>query len=96
MVYYYSNHRCIDLHFDSITGALADVTGNYQASFYYAGAALFLSGAICFPLRRISKWESQRKIYISENATNVIDEPPHMVVKCISYNNIKEEGANSS
>ena len=41
-------------------GALSDVTGNYEGAFYLAGAAICLSGIICFPLRRISKWENRR------------------------------------
>ena len=43
-----------------LTGALSDITGNYRGAFYLAGAAICLSGTICFPLRRISKWENRR------------------------------------
>ncbi|XP_064650892.1 monocarboxylate transporter 12-like isoform X2 [Lineus longissimus] len=40
-----------------IAGSLFDTTGDYDISFYFAGATLALAGLICFPLRRISQWE---------------------------------------
>ncbi|OWF36096.1 monocarboxylate transporter 12-like [Mizuhopecten yessoensis] len=40
-----------------IAGALADETGDYNITFYLSGVTLGLAGLICFPLRRISKWE---------------------------------------
>ena len=45
----------------SFTGALADITGDYDITFYVAGVTLTLAGLICFPLRRISKWENNKK-----------------------------------
>ena len=44
-----------------ITGALSDATGDYRASFYLAGSVIALSGIICIPLRRISRWERKRQ-----------------------------------
>ncbi|XP_045207404.2 monocarboxylate transporter 13-like isoform X2 [Mercenaria mercenaria] len=42
-------------------GALFDATGNYLASFYLAGVVICLSGLICLPLRRLSRWEKARE-----------------------------------
>ncbi|XP_045207405.1 monocarboxylate transporter 13-like isoform X3 [Mercenaria mercenaria] len=44
-----------------IAGALFDATGNYLASFYLAGVVICLSGLICLPLRRLSRWEKARE-----------------------------------
>ena len=41
-------------------GTIADSTGDYRGAFFLAGIVMCLSGAICFPLRRILKWESRR------------------------------------
>lgn len=43
-----------------IAGALSDATGDYKASFYLAGSVIAISGIICIPLRRVSRWERQR------------------------------------
>lgn len=43
-----------------IAGALSDEAGDYEGAFYLAGAAIGLSGAICFPLRAVSRWENRR------------------------------------
>ncbi|XP_060077608.1 monocarboxylate transporter 9-like [Ylistrum balloti] len=43
-----------------IAGALADISGNYDMTFYFAGITLGLGGLICLPLRRISRWERNR------------------------------------
>ena len=43
-----------------LSGALSDMSGDYQGAFYMAGGAIALSGLICFPLRRISAWENGR------------------------------------
>ncbi|XP_060077419.1 monocarboxylate transporter 12-like [Ylistrum balloti] len=40
-----------------IAGALSDMSGNYNMSFYFGGITLGLGGFICIPLRRIAKWE---------------------------------------
>ncbi|XP_069115634.1 monocarboxylate transporter 9-like [Argopecten irradians] len=52
-----------------IAGALADETGDYNITFYLSGVTLSLAGLICFPLRRIAKWENSK---ISENNETVI------------------------
>ncbi|XP_033759184.1 monocarboxylate transporter 12-like [Pecten maximus] len=44
-----------------IAGALADETGDYNITFYLSGVTLSLAGLICFPLRRISKWENSKR-----------------------------------
>ena len=41
-------------------GFLSDMTGDYNISFYVAGTFLGLGGLICFPLRRIARWERSR------------------------------------
>ncbi|OWF35485.1 monocarboxylate transporter 12-like [Mizuhopecten yessoensis] len=43
-----------------IAGSLSDVTGNYDVAFYFAGGVITVAGIICFPLRRIVTWESER------------------------------------
>ncbi|KAK3601160.1 hypothetical protein CHS0354_019159 [Potamilus streckersoni] len=50
-----------------VTGVLSDHTGNYRASFYIAGASIALAGLICFPLRRIARWEKNRNEQGSES-----------------------------
>ncbi|KAL3886821.1 hypothetical protein ACJMK2_026788 [Sinanodonta woodiana] len=50
-----------------IAGVLSDYTGNYKASFYVAGASIALAGLICFPLRRIARWEKNRNEQRSES-----------------------------
>ncbi|XP_060073577.1 monocarboxylate transporter 12-B-like [Ylistrum balloti] len=47
-----------------IAGALADVTGDYNITFYLSGVTLSLAGLICFPLRRIAKWEKGQNAQI--------------------------------
>ncbi|XP_074652406.1 monocarboxylate transporter 12-like [Tubulanus polymorphus] len=44
-----------------IAGSLFDATGNYDYSFYMAGGVLVVAGVICFPLRRIARWEARRQ-----------------------------------
>uniref|UniRef100_A0A914UI00 Major facilitator superfamily (MFS) profile domain-containing protein n=2 Tax=Plectus sambesii TaxID=2011161 RepID=A0A914UI00_9BILA len=43
-----------------IAGFLSDITGSFVMSFYVMGALMTLSGIICIPLKRISKWEEKR------------------------------------
>lgn len=43
-----------------IAGSLADMTGDYDITFYLSGVTLALAGLICIPLRRIAKWEQGR------------------------------------
>ncbi|GFO07847.1 monocarboxylate transporter 9 [Plakobranchus ocellatus] len=63
-------------------GFLSDVYGNYDAAFYLAGVSLALSGAICIPLRRIARWESERvkkrvKSALSISSTVSVGERPN-------------------
>lgn len=44
-----------------VAGLFYDLTGSYDASFYIAGALISISGLMCFPLPRISRWEKNRK-----------------------------------
>jgi hypothetical protein len=37
------------------------MTGDQSISFYVAGSFMALSGIICFPLRRIARWEAKRE-----------------------------------
>lgn len=69
-----------------IAGALSDITGNYRGAFYLAGAAICLSGSICFPLRRISKWENQRKR--SDNDANAIAFSSDLVIHVSSKQSV--------
>ncbi|XP_021375175.1 monocarboxylate transporter 12-like [Mizuhopecten yessoensis] len=43
-----------------IAGALSDLTENYNSAFYFAGGTIGLAGLLCFPLRRIARWERNR------------------------------------
>ncbi|XP_033728826.1 monocarboxylate transporter 12-like isoform X2 [Pecten maximus] len=43
-----------------IAGSLADATGNYNDSFYFAGGVITVAGILCLPLRRILRWEKTR------------------------------------
>jgi len=44
-----------------IAGWLYDITGEYSASFYVAGACLALAGIICLPLRKIARWQKRKE-----------------------------------
>ncbi|OAD56098.1 Monocarboxylate transporter 12 [Eufriesea mexicana] len=43
-----------------LAGAFMDATGSYDASFYVSGSLIFLSAVICYPLKRINVWETQK------------------------------------
>ncbi|XP_035732597.1 monocarboxylate transporter 3-like [Vespa mandarinia] len=43
-----------------LAGAFKDATGSYDASFYLSGSLIFLSAAICYPLKRVNQWEKRR------------------------------------
>lgn len=47
-----------------IAGWFYDITGSYDYSFYLSGAAIALSGAMCYPLNAIARWE--KKIFKEE------------------------------
>ncbi|XP_045207943.2 monocarboxylate transporter 3-like [Mercenaria mercenaria] len=53
-----------------IAGALSDEAGDYEGAFYLAGAAIALSGAICFPLRAVCRWENRRQAKIKTTTTH--------------------------
>ncbi|KAL4229058.1 hypothetical protein ACF0H5_012096 [Mactra antiquata] len=59
-----------------IAGALFDLTGNYMASFYLAGSVICISGLICLPLRRLSRWEKARNERKKERANMADVEKP--------------------
>ena len=40
-----------------LSGWFFDMTGSYDYSFYLSGAAIALSGIMCYPLNAISRWE---------------------------------------
>lgn len=42
-------------------GYLRDLTGDYEASFYFAGGCMFVGAFFLMPLRRIAKLEQKRK-----------------------------------
>lgn len=53
--------KWLDVNVSFFSGALSDQAGDYEGAFYLAGAAIGLSGAICFPLRALSKWEKKKE-----------------------------------
>lgn len=53
--------KWLDVNVPFFSGALSDQAGDYEGAFYLAGAAIGLSGAICFPLRALSKWEKKKE-----------------------------------
>lgn len=55
-------------------GTLADISGDYSITFYMAGASLALAGIICFPLRRISRWEKSRDQTINKDRRGIVIE----------------------
>ena len=63
------NHT-LNVDFYLFIGTIADRTGDYRGSFFLAGSVMRIAGAMCFPLRRILKWENRRK---RVNKTESID-----------------------
>jgi hypothetical protein len=53
---------------------LADKSGDYSITFYMAGASLALAGIICFPLRRISRWEKSKDQTINKDRKEIVIE----------------------
>ncbi|ELT97508.1 hypothetical protein CAPTEDRAFT_171008 [Capitella teleta] len=45
-----------------IAGALYGIMGDYSLSFYMAGISLFLAGAINIPLRRLARWQKEKRL----------------------------------
>lgn len=45
-----------------IIGIFKDWTGTYDMSFYLSGVLLVTSAVICYPLRKIKKWEDKKKL----------------------------------
>ncbi|XP_026810000.1 monocarboxylate transporter 7-like isoform X1 [Rhopalosiphum maidis] len=45
-----------------LLGLFKDWTGTYDMSFYLSGIILTASAVICYPLRRVKKWEDDRKL----------------------------------
>lgn len=44
-----------------LAGALLDVTGSYVYPFYAAGICIFISGLVCFPLRKFAEIERRSR-----------------------------------
>ena len=57
----------------NFVGSLYDWTGNYNLSFYVAGSTIALAGIICFPLRRIARWQHARELEKQRRAGAVKD-----------------------
>ncbi|XP_060077396.1 monocarboxylate transporter 13-like [Ylistrum balloti] len=57
-----------------IAGALSDISGNYNLTFYFGGITLVLGAVLCLPLRRVSAWESRRPNNHDKCAANHISE----------------------
>lgn len=45
-----------------IIGALYDASGDYDAGFYFAGAMIFVSGAMLFALPALQRRQQERKV----------------------------------
>lgn len=41
-------------------GLLYDVSGDYSASFYVAGAFVLISAFLCYPLGWVNRWEKKQ------------------------------------
>lgn len=39
---------------------LYDATASYAISFYVSGGFILLSAVICYPIKRINRWEKER------------------------------------
>ncbi|XP_014205911.1 monocarboxylate transporter 4 [Copidosoma floridanum] len=44
-----------------LAGALKDMTGSYDASFYFAGILIVISAVICYPLNRLNLSEKEKE-----------------------------------
>ncbi|RZF46935.1 hypothetical protein LSTR_LSTR011766 [Laodelphax striatellus] len=44
-----------------LAGLLTDLMGSYNASFYFSGTLILVSGIMCYPLNRVNAWEKQRQ-----------------------------------
>lgn len=58
------NMLCIT---DWCLGHLFDTYGNYNGTFYFAGSAVFVSGAICYPLGCINRREKEGTLFVWKN-----------------------------
>jgi len=57
-----------------IAGMLYDITGSFHYGFYASGSAIFLSGVMCFPLRKICEYEKRRAGMMTPSNTSSLDE----------------------
>uniref|UniRef100_A0A336MBL5 CSON014449 protein n=1 Tax=Culicoides sonorensis TaxID=179676 RepID=A0A336MBL5_CULSO len=46
-----------------LAGLFMDLTGSYDASFYFAGGLILFSAFLCYPLNYVKKWENKRKLF---------------------------------
>jgi hypothetical protein len=46
--------------FLSVSGSFMDATGSYDASFYLSGSLILVSAILCYPLKRLNRWEMQK------------------------------------
>ncbi|XP_034253113.1 uncharacterized protein LOC117652365 isoform X2 [Thrips palmi] len=52
-----------------IAGAFKDATGGYDFTFYLAGALIFVSALLCYPLNRMNNWEKRRAGLLEDSET---------------------------
>ncbi|XP_039289346.1 monocarboxylate transporter 2 isoform X2 [Nilaparvata lugens] len=52
-----------------LAGLLTDLMGSYNASFYFSGTLILISGIMCYPLNRVNAWEKQRR---QQNSPKVV------------------------
>ena len=68
------------------SGALADASGDYNISFYYAGGMLTLAGVMTLPIHKLSQWERSKNLSLPDIGVQKL-KIEEATVHCISYNN---------
>ncbi|XP_033728183.1 monocarboxylate transporter 12-like [Pecten maximus] len=56
-----------------IAGYLSDMTGDFSVVFYLSGTTITLGGVLCLPLRKILKWEQQKRDLQTHDSTLTVD-----------------------
>ena len=69
------------------SGALADASGDYNFSFYYAGGMLTLAGVMTLPIHKLSQRERRKQSSLPETGVQKL-KIEEATVHCISYNSL--------
>lgn len=56
------------INFLTFAGKLYATFGDYRVSFYFAGTAVSIAGAIFYPLACINRWEKKQTLAVTSNA----------------------------